>query len=522
MTTKRTDRGGMTRRDLLVLGIEAAVAAPLLAALGCDSDSGGGGSVAGDGGGSGGDAGGADAGGVDAGGVDAAGADGAGADAATEPDDGGQVVAFDPEAVPEDEALFPLGVSSGIATAASILLWGFVEGGASKTLRVWRDAPTAGDVTLVVERAVQGKDGYVKEPVEGLLPGTDYRFALFDGAAPPFAGRSAIGRFRSAIAADSLEPVTLGAASCTRYSETPYPAMGRMADQPIDFFCHLGDFSYNDEATTLEEFRAMYRGQLQEPNYRKLLTATSCYMTWDDHEIANNDVRYSLEPAHLKAAKDAYFEALPVPRREGDRFWASYRWGLTAEIFVLDCRSERKPETVDTDDPIYISKDQMAWLKQAITDSPCHFKVMMSSVPIALLNEYWPLEKDRWQGYAKQREELLNHIVDGGITNVWWLTGDFHIGSVHRVETAGPRSAMWEILAGPGGSRPNPLVLLTDNNPSTFPLVFPPEQFAYESYNTQATTTLRFDPAANTVHIRFLDGPTGDVQYDAVHTAEPA
>lgn len=494
--------GSLDRRTFLALGIEAAVAVPLLGALGCD--------------------GGAD--GTSAGepGADAAGADGdttTGADThgATDsttdapgspPDDGAVETAFDPDAVPEDPALFPVGVSAGAVGAGTALVCGIGEG----TLRMWRDGASPGHVALAVDRAVSGKDGYVKEAVDGLLPGTVYRYALFTGA--PFSARSAIGQVRMAPAPGDLSPVTLGAASCTKWVQQPFTAIGLVADQGIDAMCHLGDVSYNDEATTLEEYRALWRQTLSEPNYRKLLTAAGLYVTWDDHEIANNDQRFDLPPDRLQAARDSFFEALPVPRRDGDRFWASYRWGHTVEIFVMDCRSERKPETIGGED-IYISKEQMAWVKQALSDSPCHFKVMMSSVPVSKLNIYWALEHDRWQGYVKQREELLDHIVDNDITNVWWLGGDFHIGAVMRVETEGPRRRMWEILGGPGGSNQNPLVLLTDNNPATWVEVYPPEQFAYASFNNHSATTLTFDPATDSVRVRFTDGPTGEVLYDA-------
>lgn len=502
--SKGEDKGGMDRRAFLALGIEVAVAVPLLGALGCDGL-------------------------VEGPARDTAGGSGsdtsadAGSDAAQDvpdrpdtPQDGAVETAFTPEEIPEDLTRFPVGVSSGAVTAGGALLCGLVEGDGTTTLRVWRDGASAGRVALAVDRQVSGQDGYIKEPVDGLLPGVVYHYGLFtSGEAPLFTGRSPIGRVRMATAPGDLSPVTLGAASCTKWVQQPFTAIGLVAEQGIDAMCHLGDVSYNDEATTLEEFRALWRQTLSEPNYRKLLTGASMYVTWDDHEIANNDERFELEPAELKAARGSFFEALPLPRREGDRFWTSYRWGDTVEVFVMDCRSERKPETVDTDDPIYISKEQMAWVKQALSDSPCHFKVMMSSVPISKLNtNYWALEKDRWQGYAKQRDELLDHIVDNDISNVWWLGGDFHIGAVIRVETEGPRRKMWEILGGPGGSNQNPLVLLTDNNPSTWVDVYPPDQFAYASFNNHSATTLTFDPATDSVRVRFVDGPTGDVLYD--------
>ena len=114
--------------------------------------------------------------------------------------------------------------------------------------------------------------------------------------------------------------------------------------------------------------------------------------------------------------------------------------------FILDCRQERTPSRGE-----YVSVAQMTWLKSALSSSPCHFKVILNSVPIAQLPDVWLMEDDRWQGYPRQRDELLNFIVDTPIDNVWFLAGDFHIGAVWRVESSGPRQQIWEILCGPGG-----------------------------------------------------------------------
>lgn len=427
-------------------------------------------------------------------------------------EDTGGPPAWDPESVAEDTTHFPLGVQAGTATDHGALLWGFREAGDSgpTTLMVWDP-----DRTVLVERAVTPVEGYINESVDGLSADTQYRYAFFTGAGAGdqgWTGRSIAGRFRTAFASGTLKPVVLAATSCTKDWHAPYTSLEIAAKHDLHAFCHLGDISYNDLATTREEYRELWRQTLMDPGYRALLPSCGTYITWDDHEIADDAKRYSLPPEHLEAAIESFFETLPVPRREDDTFWASYRWGASVEIFVLDCRRERQPETAGTDNPIYISKAQMEWLKQALSDSPCRFKVMMNSVPIAALPPVWPTE-DSWMGYAGQRDELLDHITDNDIDGVWFLSGDYHMGTVNRVETTGPRADLWEIMAGPGASSPNPLLGAVELAPELAPDYVPAEQFDY--YSTKhAATIITFDPVAETVHVIFLDSKTEEVLYE--------
>lgn len=217
-------------------------------------------------------------------------------------------------------------------------------------------------------------------------------------------------------------------------------------------------------------------------------------MTWDDHEIDNNWNPEKFEKKRLQAAKQAFFETLPVERGANDRLWRSYQWGNTAEFFVLDCRSERKPSTRSSKSAVYLSAAQMSWLKDRLKKSTAHFKVLLNSVPMTNMPAIWASTSDRWEGYKAQRQELLNHIENETIKNVWFLSGDFHVGFVGKVETQGYHKKTWEVAVGPSDSLPNPLGLL-----------LPSSQFPYHSVNTRVMTTLTFDPKSDEVRIRFVD-----------------
>lgn len=435
-----------------------------------------------------------------------------------EPEDGAQAVSFDPEAVPRDDAAFPDGVLAGDMAATRARLWTRVaDPSAGFTLRVWREAEAAGEVLLVVDTAVSPNSaGYLEVEVEGLGP-SGYVYAFFDAA---LSRRSPIGRFRTAFAEGDLRPLSLGLVACTNYQRAPFPALGLLAEERPDVVIHLGDLSYNDGATDLDTYRRLYRRTLQTETYRALLGNAGIYPTWDDHEITNNFDPETLEPARLALATQAWFETLPVPEDAPLRLWRSHRWGATAEIFMLDCRSERKPSTLGSGAEEYISEAQMSWLLEALEQSPCHFKIIASSVPFTRLFGLWNLAKaDRWQGYEAQRERLLAHLVDRVSGRVIFVAGDFHCGFVSRVEPEGPGTDIFEVTVSTAPASINPVAALYETGDVEPENTFPPEQFPFGTGKPYCATTLVLDPLNDEAKVKFVDGSEanfGTVLYDAL------
>lgn len=434
--------------------------------------------------------------------------------------DGAEDVAFAPEELPHDEALFAVPVTAGAMRADSALVHGHTSDTAPKRLRVWREGSEPGRKALVLNEDVTPNDGgHLALSVTGLAPATWYSYAFLDGDGDEPVGRSLIGRFRTAFPEDWLFPVRIGALSCTRQRNQPWVTLERAAEEEVDCLVHLGDFSYNDGAVTLDEYREIWRGTLSDPGYQALLPRAGLYASWDDHEFDNDLDPELMHAAQLQAAKDAFFEAVPAERGPDGELWTSYRWGRTVEIFVVDSRSERKRSLRQQDVEAYLGAEQLAWLKQGLKDSPCHFKVLLNSVPVTRMSSLWANAIDRWQGYEPAREELLSFLVDEDIDNVWFLSGDFHMGFVGRVEPEGPRRKYWEIAAGPSGNVGNPLGFLVEQGGEAKEDVFPSNQFLY-GRGRMAVTTLSFDPILDGVRVRFIDGDSGEVLFDQLVRAE--
>ena len=352
--------------------------------------------------------------------------------------------------LPEDTARFAWGVAVGDPTSSGAVVGAYTTETAALSLVLmvadgegWTAVSTTPDLW-------PGEGGAVQTTLSGLLPDTAYSlcFVTSDGAA-----RSPVARLRTAPAADaSSRKIVFGATSCFG-GNWPFPSVQYAADERLDFFLLLGDTVYADGAITTDDYRAEYQTNLSAAPMQALLSSTGVIATWDDHEVDNNWSWEDVSVEQFEAARAVYWEALPQGRgAEGTLIWRKLSWGPDVDLFVLDCRGERK-------DGDYISPAQMAWFKAGLSASTARFKIVLNSVPITDMTNWYgtTFAEDRWQGYA-QRAEILEYIRDNAIQGVLWVSGDHHLGMINRVDVAGGAGEdQWEVLTGPTGSRINVL-----------------------------------------------------------------
>ena len=274
-----------------------------------------------------------------------------------------------------------------------------------------------------------------------------------------------------------------------------------------DFFIHSGDTIYADNpvlpevttadgqvwrnltipekakvAETLDEFRANYAYNLLDENLRRFNAAVPMYAQWDDHEVTNNwywelrkdqDQRYREGSVAVMAARAlrAFHDFMPTRLHplEQDRIFTSFAYGPSLEVFRIDLRSYRGPnsegmQTELSPEARILGARQMAWLKRALKDSRATWKVIACDMPIGLI--IWDDFKTRTgaeavaqgdHGAPKGRElefaELFRFIRDEKIRNLVWLTADVHYTAAHRYDPNRARfqefAPFWEFVSGP-------------------------------------------------------------------------
>jgi phosphodiesterase/alkaline phosphatase D-like protein len=340
---------------------------------------------------------------------------------------------------------------------------------------VWTYAPTALQVTVhmarwdgtawVDEPSLTGPasaEGYLHIEPDGLSPDTTYAVqSEVDGTF------SAVAQARTAPALDARVEVRFGGISCLDQLHGEFPALDALQSLgPIDAMLWLGDTIYADGLSTEAGYRNLWQTQLAKGSMQRMFQSAPGIFIWDDHEVTNNWDPQSIPAQHLDMAVKTFFETVPFPStvRQTRRLWRSQRWGETVEVFVLDVRSER-----DRAAGQYISPEQLAWLKEGLSNSECVWKVVATTVPIT----DWPLawniadaQTDRWDGYeGTQRAEILSHIRQGALSGVFFVSGDLHQTTLSYVDPEGlDGDDLLEFLVGPGGSFLNtPARLLRDD-----------------------------------------------------------
>ncbi|MBW2701851.1 MAG: alkaline phosphatase D family protein [Deltaproteobacteria bacterium] len=434
------------------------------------------------------------------------------------------------EDLPEDELVFPAGVMAGEPEVGGMTLWALVRTEEAVRLKVWLpdvDPADADLVDLLWDKEVEpGLAGTVHARVEGLIPGRWHAYAFFvqDGSGQATA-RSPIGHFSAAPPPGALVRLTLSGTHGTHQRETPYPTLIENAIfEPFTLYLHLGDAIYADDAESLDDYRRMWTENWQTEGFRGVLKDAIYLPVADDHELINDYSGETIDPERWAMGIQSLWEFNPLKRmpENPDRLWRSWRWGDTLELFALDCRSERKPSTRHSLDAQYISPEQMEWLKQGLTSSSAVFKLVLNSVPIMDMPYLWLKDQDRWEGYPVQdadgnhedgqREALIHFIRDAGVENVYFVTGDFHMATVGRLDPPGKAGEQfWEFMMGPG-AQSNPLgdrdAMIEAVGLEFDPL--PPEQFLW-GYPSPTMTYVDFDPVASPpeMRLRYYD-PEGN------------
>jgi alkaline phosphatase D len=269
-----------------------------------------------------------------------------------------------------------------------------------------------------------------------------------------------------------------------------------------DFFIHSGDTIYADGpilsevklsdgrlwknvvtdekskvAETLNEFRGNYRYNLLDENLKRFNAEVPTIVQWDDHEVRNNwypgqrltDERYVVKECDVLAVRGrrAFLEYNPIrlSGSAGGRIYRTAHYGPLVDVFVLDERSYRGPNTANRQtkqnpETRFFGVGQLSWLKRDLQLSRATWKVIASDMPIGLIVKDGNTAFENaanGDGPALGREleiaDLLSFIKLQGIKNVIWLTADVHYAAAHHYHPSRAQysefSPFWEFVAGP-------------------------------------------------------------------------
>lgn len=411
------------------------------------------------------------------------------------------------------------GVASGDPLPDAVVIWTRVTPDENAVPGSMQGTPTAvhwevsqsEDFTSVVASgdtvSSRSSDHTIHVDVQDLKPATVYfyRFTVTDG---PLEGAvSPVGRTLTAPANDAaIRSMTLATFSCAYWENGYYAPYRDLAERAwrgeVHLAVFLGDYIYeyapksdkaikpvrlfepNHETISLQDYRIRYGQTRTDPDVQAAHGALPWIMTWDDHEVANNNYKNGAEnhtpmlegdyEARRAAASKAYTEWMPVRAKalgDGGFLYRSFTFGDLFELSMMDLRTYRdKAGVLDgvispTAPRRMLGDEQYAWLIDTIRKSNASWNLLGNSVmfsPLALgvlrtnptlrpvldamtetmadsaqlftnVRDYGVLiNSDQWDGYLMERKRLITDLAEAGATP-FFLTGDIHSEWAHTI-----------------------------------------------------------------------------------------
>jgi alkaline phosphatase D len=369
-------------------------------------------------------------------------------------------------------AASPLLVTVGEVTDTTAVVWG--RGSDVGPLTVEARPEHGGPRVTASTRLSRAGYFIGKLPLRGLAPGTRYAYRLSHGK------QEVAGSFVTAPHPTQSRPITflwsgdLGGKGHCRRARDGYRIFDTMGSLRLDFFLFVGDTIYADHrcggpdrvpgydfiAATLKDFRKKHLYNRADPHVQAFFRTTSVYAIWDDHDV-RNDFAGPSEP-RSGVGLQSFIESWPliVQRDEPNRLYRSTRWGRLAELFILDTRQYRSNnQRPDGPEKTMLGPAQRRWLVNGVTRSPAVWKIVVSSVPLAIATGRGA--RDSWSsggdprsgrrdgtGFSVERDAILKAFEARGVKNLLWLTADVHHAQVIRHEPW-PGLSFHESMAGP-------------------------------------------------------------------------
>ena len=260
------------------------------------------------------------------------------------------------------------------------------------------------------------------------------------------------------------------------------------ADQPVETEVKLDDGTIwrnvvtpakSRPAQTLDEFRGAYQYNLMDGHMRRFNAEVAQVVMWDDHEVRDNwypsrdirnDARYAEKSVAMLAARaqQAFREYNPLPLNGDDpeRIYRTVSCGPLVEVFALDLRSYRGPnspnrQAVLDERSALMGGTELAWLKAQLAASRATWKVIASDLPLGLVVPDGPTDFEAFanadSGSPLGRElevaDLLRFVKAQRIRNTVWITADVHYCAAHHYDPSRARftdfDPFWEFVAGP-------------------------------------------------------------------------
>lgn len=408
------------------------------------------------------------------------------------------------------------GVASGDVSSTGAIVWARANKPARMVVEVATNPGFRRGRRFAAGIAGPATDYTVSFRVRKLRPATrhHYRIWFSDLAEPSVRTPAVTGTFKTAPAPDRRASVRIafsgdvGSSNYCRHAEYGYPIFHYIGRRRPDFFVSLGDLIYADSGcsaqgpdrwrnlpahfatvddrsldwTDRQRVQDVYFDHWRYTRADKQLIAflanTPIYSVWDDHEVINDfgarwdawlrDPERRGFPNLVAAGRNAFFSYGVLGRRKRDpnRQYRSFTWGRDLKLLLTDTRSYRsRNDELDTPATrkTMLGAAQLAWLKRSLSRATATWKVVASSVSVAVPTGSNEGGRDGWadggtrNGFERELIDLLQFLDQRDVRNVIFIVADLHFAQAtrHRRDYDGDGDALvfHELVAGPLNAR---------------------------------------------------------------------
>lgn len=235
---------------------------------------------------------------------------------------------------------------------------------------------------------------------------------------------------------------TIAIGSCNR-QDLPQTIWTSINQHNPDLWIWLGDNIYGD-TDDMEVMKAKYDQQKSGEGYTQLRQNTQVIGIWDDHDFGINDG--GSEYQNRMPSRDLMFDFLDVPKqspaykREGG--YQSYTFGENGKkvkVILLDARYFRDPlvkngrRNAKNWDGKILGEDQWVWLEKELTSSDADLHILAGGIQFIATEHRF----EKWDNFPKERQRLLDLLVNTQPKNAFILSGDRHISEIASMYVPG-------------------------------------------------------------------------------------
>jgi alkaline phosphatase D len=246
---------------------------------------------------------------------------------------------------------------------------------------------------------------------------------------------------------------------------------GRLPVQPIfrtmlqfrpRAFLFIGDSNYmpgraanyeTDRETVRYAMAGYHREVRHVSDVQAVMASTPSYVIWDDHDFGPNNSDRTFKWRDDTLDMFTRFWANPsAGTKDTKGIFSTFRIADVA-FFLLDDRYHRDPNDAP-DRRTMFGDGQVTWLKAGLKASTATFKVIANGNSMVVNGK---TGRELWDNFGTERDDFLKWTFEEGIEGVFFLVGDWHVGTLNRLHRPQDAYPLYELMSSNAAVRNQPV-----------------------------------------------------------------